>query len=149
MCSGNNPARRDERTTAKETAVKNSSNPRLWLHSCKRAVHDFVGPLLRLLTTWQLCSDTQDEFREKQRGKTRPRRSLNDLCPGRRDAGFLSVWDLWGSRSSDQKAAKHQPPRGFIPTQAYTSEQHRIPSWFFFLFQCGRSTMASGYGQDF
>lgn len=81
VCSSNNPARRDERTTTKETMAKNSSNPRLWLYSHKRTVHNFVGPLFRPLTTWQLCRDKQDEFREEQTGKTTSRRTLPYLCP--------------------------------------------------------------------
>lgn len=114
VCSSNNPARRNERTTAKETTAKNSCNPRLWLYSCKRTVHDFSGPLFRPLTTWQLCRDTQDEFREEQRGRTTARRALKYLCPIQRAGVLLSLWGLWRSRSSDQKAALHKMLTFFI-----------------------------------
>lgn len=79
--SSNNPARRDERTTTKETPAKDCCDPGVWLYICERAVHDFVGPPFRLLTTWQLCKDTHEFREEKSKRKTKNNTHNNSELP--------------------------------------------------------------------
>lgn len=107
--SCNNPARRDERTATKETLAKDGCDPGVWVYICESAVHDFVGPPFRPLTTWQLCKDTQEEFREeKSERKTTPRTTPNYLYPVQQVVGVRLFWGLSWSRSRDQNTAPHE-----------------------------------------
>lgn len=57
VCSCENPAGRDERTTAEEPFLKDSSDPWLWLDGYERTSHDLIRPPLRTLATRSLWRD--------------------------------------------------------------------------------------------
>lgn len=144
-----NPARRDERTTTKEPLAKDCCDPGVWLYFCERAVHDFVGPPYGPLATRQLCKDSQDEFREgrKTNQKQHPEQLRTTCIQCNRLWGYGCFGACYGAEAEIRTQVHMKRWFSCIFSQAYTWEQYRIPSRFF--FPCGRNTRVSSSDRDF